>query len=134
MPRKRTNKSTGLGDTVEKITKATGIEKAVKKVFGEDCGCQERKEFLNNLFPYVNKKEACMNEDQIKFYESFKEKHINGKTSSKLTKEELKEIISLYNTIFQVNVKGCETCNIMTYINRIEKVYKKVTDGQTQRN
>ena len=35
------NKSEGVGDTVAKITKATGIEKAVKFLAGEDCGCDE---------------------------------------------------------------------------------------------
>ena len=34
------NKSKGLGDTIEKITKATGIKKVIEKVTGEkDCGC-----------------------------------------------------------------------------------------------
>ena len=49
------NKSKGLGDTIEKITKATGIKKVVKKVSeitGKDCGCDQRKETLNRLFPY----------------------------------------------------------------------------------
>ena len=36
-----------LGDKVAKITKATGIDKAVKYIFGEDCGCEERQEKLN---------------------------------------------------------------------------------------
>ncbi len=39
----------GLGDIVEIITKFTGIKWLVKKVVGEDCGCDERKEFLNKL-------------------------------------------------------------------------------------
>ena len=49
------NKSKGLGDTIEKITKATGIKKVVDKVSkatGKDCGCNKRKETLNKLFPY----------------------------------------------------------------------------------
>ena len=49
------NKSKGLGDTIEKITKITGIKKVVEKVSevtGKDCGCDERKETLNKLFPY----------------------------------------------------------------------------------
>ena len=49
------NKSKGLGDTVAKITKATGIKKVVEKVSevtGKDCGCAERKDTLNRLFPY----------------------------------------------------------------------------------
>ena len=43
-------KSKGLGDTVEKITKATGIKKATDWIFdklGKDCGCDKRKEKLN---------------------------------------------------------------------------------------
>lgn len=50
-------KSKGLGDTVAKITKATGIKKVVEKVsktVGKDCGCAKRQETLNRLFPYNN--------------------------------------------------------------------------------
>jgi hypothetical protein len=48
-------KSKGLGDTIEKITKVTGIKKVVdtvSKVVNKDCGCDQRKEDLNRLFPY----------------------------------------------------------------------------------
>ena len=47
--------SKGLGDTIEKITKTTGIKKVVEtvnKFTGNDCGCNDRKEFLNKKFPY----------------------------------------------------------------------------------
>ena len=43
--------SKGLGDSIEKFTKATGIKKIVEKV-NPDCGCNGRKEKLNKLFPY----------------------------------------------------------------------------------
>ncbi len=46
------NKSKGLGDTIEKIAKVTGIKKIVTKTVGNDCGCDDRKEFLNKKFPY----------------------------------------------------------------------------------
>ena len=47
------NESKGLGDSIEKITKATGIKKVVEKVTGEkDCGCKKRREALNKRFPY----------------------------------------------------------------------------------
>jgi hypothetical protein len=53
-------KSKGLGDTVAKITKATGIDKVaegVAKAMGkEDCGCGKRQEKLNQMFPYNNEK------------------------------------------------------------------------------
>jgi len=51
-------KSKGLGDTIEKITKATGIKKvvdAVSEVTKKDCGCSKRKNTLNKVFPYKEK-------------------------------------------------------------------------------
>tara|TARA_R110000796_G_scaffold8646_3_gene28179 strand:+ start:559 stop:714 length:156 start_codon:yes stop_codon:yes gene_type:complete len=48
--------SKGLGDTIEKITTATGIKKivdTVSKATGNPCGCGERKEKLNKVFPYT---------------------------------------------------------------------------------
>jgi hypothetical protein len=44
-------KDKGLGDTIERITNATGISKIVKSVTKE-CGCKKRKDKLNRLFPY----------------------------------------------------------------------------------
>jgi hypothetical protein len=55
------NKSKGLGDTIEKITTATGIKKVVDKVSeatGKPCGCKERRDALNRIFPYNNKENA----------------------------------------------------------------------------
>ena len=42
----------GFGDTVEKITKATGIKKVVDTVTKGDCGCNKRRDSLNRMFPY----------------------------------------------------------------------------------
>lgn len=48
--------SQGLGDTIAKITNFFGIDKvadAVAKLAGAPgCGCNERRELLNELFPY----------------------------------------------------------------------------------
>jgi hypothetical protein len=53
-------KSRGLGDSIEKFTKATGIKKiveAVNKMRGKkDCGCNKRKEMLNKKFSYYPSK------------------------------------------------------------------------------
>ena len=46
--------SKGLGDTIAKFTKATGINKIADKVPG-GCGCNKRKQILNDMFPYKNK-------------------------------------------------------------------------------
>jgi hypothetical protein len=52
-------KSKGLGDTIEKITTATGVKALVDFVTADvlkakngDCGCNKRKEKLNKIFPY----------------------------------------------------------------------------------
>lgn len=47
--------SKGLGDTISKITKKTGIKAVVDKVsevLNVDCGCSARQDKLNEIFPY----------------------------------------------------------------------------------
>ena len=54
-------KSKGLGDTIEKLTTATGIKKVVEtvaKAAGKDCGCNKRRDTLNRVFPYNNNNET----------------------------------------------------------------------------
>ena len=52
------NDSKGLGDSIEKVTKATGLKSftqvlARNGVLGKKgCGCNKRKEALNKAFPY----------------------------------------------------------------------------------
>lgn len=51
--------SIGLGDTVEKLTTLTGVKKVVDKlseITQTPCNCGERKDALNNMFPYNYKK------------------------------------------------------------------------------
>tara|TARA_R100000234_G_scaffold25439_1_gene14734 strand:- start:2417 stop:2575 length:159 start_codon:yes stop_codon:yes gene_type:complete len=49
-------KSKGLGDSIEKFTKATGIHTVVTRsaraLGKKDCGCGKRKQQLNKMFPY----------------------------------------------------------------------------------
>jgi len=47
--------SRGLGDSIAKFTKATGIKRVVDKVssgLGIPCGCEARQKALNNAIPY----------------------------------------------------------------------------------
>ena len=51
-------KSRGLGDSIEKFTKATGIKTIVDRVsegLNIPCGCEGRRDALNMLFPYKKK-------------------------------------------------------------------------------
>ena len=53
--------SKGLGDTIAKLTHFTGLDKVadtIAKAAGhEDCGCNRRREKLNEMFPYKTKEE-----------------------------------------------------------------------------
>ena len=48
--------SRGLGDSIAKFTKATGIhslaQMGARAVGKKDCGCKKRQEALNKAFPY----------------------------------------------------------------------------------
>jgi len=50
-----TDRWTGMGDVVHTVTTATGIKaatEAVAKATGKDCGCKQRRDKLNRLFPF----------------------------------------------------------------------------------
>jgi hypothetical protein len=53
--------SRGLGDTIAKITHATGLDKLSQiytSITGQPCGCASRQEALNKLIPYNIKEES----------------------------------------------------------------------------
>ena len=50
-------KSKGLGDSIAKFTKKTGIKTIVDKVsdgLNLPCGCEKRQSWFNEKFPYNN--------------------------------------------------------------------------------
>ena len=52
-------KSRGLGDSIHKFTKATGIKKMVDVVsegLNIPCGCEGRSKAMNMMFPYSHGK------------------------------------------------------------------------------
>ena len=120
-------KSKGLGDSIEKALKATGIDKVAKKILGDDCGCEERKKKLNQMFPYARP----FTEDELSIYESvlprIKGGRINGQDQDIMVK--------LYNKVFNANKKAssCGSCVKQT-LAKLEKVYKnscKINDNET---
>lgn len=100
---KHSQASEGLGDTVEKITKATGIKKAVKFIAGEDCGCEERKEKLNQVFRY--KKPECLTEQEFDLI-----KMAVDTKKNKWTPEEQETYKNIYERIFKTKVE-CTPCS-----------------------
>jgi hypothetical protein len=112
------NESEGLGDTVEKLTKATGIDKLVKFIAGEDCGCEERKEKLNEAFRY-NKPE-CLNEAEFNYLADFFEQK---PTSVKPSQQ--KRLLEIYNRVLRTDKQPstCQECWVDT-IKQLKKVYE----------
>jgi hypothetical protein len=51
----------GFGDTIADLTELLKIDKLVKSVIEalgiEDCGCERRKDVLNEMFPYKKDEE-----------------------------------------------------------------------------
>ena len=111
----RPRKAKGLGDTVENVLEATGIAAVVKFIAGDDCGCNERKEKLNQRFPYFN----CLTEDE---YNYLTEIDINKKYS--LTPTEQAAILSMYQRVFnkRKSPTTCPSCGI-EIMNDLKEVY-----------
>jgi len=113
-----TRKKKGLGDTIEAITKATGIKTIVKFIAGEDCGCEKRKAKLNELFPY--KKSNCLTEESYNYLDAFLKLN-----KTKTNPIEQNELLVIYNATFNTNVgqTNCDSCWI-DMINELKQVYE----------
>ena len=102
-------KSAGLGDSIEKLTEVTGIKKVVEmfsEATGIDCGCNERKEKLNNLFPY-NRNINCLNESD---YNKLT-KYLSAQQTT-LTAIEQQEVSDIYFNVFnyRLQISSCASC------------------------
>jgi hypothetical protein len=111
--------SKGLGDTIAKATKATGIDKVVKFIAGEDCGCDERQEFLNKEFAYDVPK--CLTEEEFNYLTRL----IESKPAI-ASIDMQKRIIKIHNRIFtnQIQVSSCPSC-VRKTIQKLEKILKQ---------
>ena len=112
-------KAKGLGDTIEQITEATGIKKAVEmfsKATGLDCGCDERKERLNKLFSY-NRNINCLTEKDYNALTEF----VDPKKNT-LTPEEQKVVSDIYYNVFnyRLELSSCGSC----WANKIKELTK----------
>lgn len=122
--KKPTTKSKGLGDDIEKITKATGIKKVVDtfaELTGIDCGCDARKEKLNKLFPKKTQP-LCLEESEYTFLKEFFV-DFNGKELRPRYHEQLSRI---HSRIFQHKFYIPCTCNPREWkrhIDELRKVY-----------
>ena len=111
-----TKKSKGLGDSVEKVLKATGIDKVAKKILGDDCGCEELKQKLNKMFPYSRQ----MTEDEMKIYEE-----VIARTKGTITGADQAILVKIYNKVFNAKkqTSSCSSC-VQSTLTKLKKVYE----------
>ena len=120
-------KSKGLGDTVQKVTKATGIKKATDFIFnklGVDCGCDKRKEKLNKLFPY--KKPECLTEEEYMVLKGFFKR-----VKSNVSASEQTALLDIYNRVFKQNKQPstCGSC-VKELVNDMKTLFKEYEQEQ----
>jgi hypothetical protein len=126
-------KSKGLGDTVEKVTKATGLKKATDFIFnklGVDCGCDKRKEKLNKLFPY--KKPECLTEEEYMVLKGFFKR-----VKSNISASEQTALLDIYNRVFKQNRQPstCGSCvkELVNDMKTLFKEYEQEQEAQTEK-
>jgi hypothetical protein len=119
-------KSKGLGDTIAKITEATGIDKLVKFIAGEDCGCDERKEKLNKLFPYA--KPLCLTEDEFNTLDAYFKQNTNT-----LTSDEQTSLIAINNRVLnqKLTFSTCSSC-LRDLVSKLRVIYNEYSPEQTE--
>ena len=117
-------KAKGLGDTIDQITTATGIKSLVKFVAGEDCGCDQRKEALNKLFPYS--RPNCLTEPDYNFLKEFFEV-----TRGSVVPTVQYRLNQIYTSVFNkpAEFTSCSSC-LLDRINELKKIY----DSYVQEN
>ena len=118
-------KSKGLGDSIEKITKATGIKAVVDKIAEmteTDCGCDKRKSLLNKWFPA----RGVLLEDEYRYLEAFFERY-NGKSLA--SEIERNVIYQIYNRANKLKEKptSCPNC-LNNIINNLRQKYDEYRD------
>jgi hypothetical protein len=115
----------GLGDTLEKVFKKTGIDKVAKWVLGEDCGCDKRKEKLNKIFPY--RKINCLTEDEHGILETF-----FSRNTAEISPSDQHELLKVYNRVLNVRQEptSCSSC-WRDIVNQLKRIYKEYDDANS---
>ena len=120
-----------LGDVVEKVTTVTGIKSLVKHMAGEDCGCEERKEKLNEWSANLQQKinglfkrpvQALTPEEYAYLDDFFK----NYKGVINISQQ--RDLLVINNRVFSQRLQ-CSTCGscVIEMVNQLKIVYNAYT-------
>lgn len=113
----------GLGTKIEKVFKATGIDKAAKFILGNDCNCDKRRDALDRIFP--SKKIECLTENEYNYLANFFESN-----PTQVKPEVQKELIVIYNRIFneRAGTTSCDSCFAKGIYAKLKQVFNEYND------
>jgi hypothetical protein len=121
-----------LGDAVEAVTTATGIKAIVKHMVGEDCGCDERKEKLNEWGNKIQEKIATffrrntikpLTPEEYEYLDTF----FNRPKLSMKPSEQYR-MLEINNRVFsqKLQYSTCGSC-VQSMVNQLKHVYDAYT-------
>ncbi len=124
----------GLGDVVENVLESKPIKpltKVIKKAIfkdKDDCGCEERKQKLNKMFPIRRKAVRCFTEDLYNRYS----KYVNSRTLKLWNDKEIDLLIESYAYIFATQYRKIDLCKncqgsgklLLKMSNELDKVHQ----------
>lgn len=108
----------GAGDVIAQITKATGIDKVVKFIAGEDCGCDERKEKLNASISW--KVYNCPTQKEYEWAKEFL-----ARNSNKATGNERRALQAILNRVHnkRLTQTRCGSC-FKSQVDKLKELIK----------
>jgi hypothetical protein len=116
-------KSEGLGDSIDKLTTKTGIKKLVEFVAGEDCGCDQRRDRLNEIFKYKRNEPKCLTEEEYNWLK----KYFDNPASFSYVVIKTK-IGTIWARVFGMHYKKICNCNngrqLIRYTDELKKVFE----------
>ena len=115
----------GVGDKVEAVLEKTGVAGVVKKMFGEDCGCEERRDKINELFSRSRiQVQECLTEDEFKYLDTYL-----SISRTRVTAADQLELYGIYNRVFHQNRQPsrCPECvkEVMVRLKKVVNEYRK---------
>jgi hypothetical protein len=134
-PRTAKPKSEGLGDTIAKITQATGIKKAVElweAKTGKDCGCEERRKILNKLIKYA-RTINCMTLSQYDRWTKEREIIAGQVKRNTIEMPQLTAIYEIHRAVYGLPLEmPCMTCTKsyklwLSMVEQLEAIWRTYT-------
>lgn len=119
----------GVGDVVEKITEATGIKDAVKSFFNdEDCGCDKRRDLLNEKLPFRNQAVKCLEEEDYHYLKSF-----FSRRRDRVDARNQQKLIDIFNYVFgksEMPPSGCVNCSHTGFLKNVNRLHQYFMEAE----